>query len=612
MKKKVISILLSLTMVAGLLSGCGGGGSDTGSSSDSGSSTPSENVEDIQEAVDSAASAEDTGLTPEEQEAVDAGIIALDGSLPIIKDPAAFEEKYGKISMLFINSADRVVPVGELAMVQKWAEDTGVEFDWQSIPGEGAQEKINLMLASGEDLPDAFWNFGDGKSGNIVVQYADQDVFLPTEGLINEYMPNLKKILDDHPQYRAEITAPNGHTYGFPYIEEMYGLVLTGGPLLINKTWLDQVGKEVPTTVDEWVDCLKAFRDGGDLNGNGEADEIPMATWFGATDSFGSYNMFYRFTGTFGCADSYCGGNAYADHLRLIDGKVTFTAMDEAFRKTAEFFNMLYNENLIWNGSFEADESASYKTSLIKEDVARIGCFGTWTDQEITNLDVHDEYVPLPRLEGEAGKMGFANNYSELQDSSDTAITTTCKFPHVIARFVDYMVGDPAISIQSNWGAEGYNYKLDENGILRTPLDEQGRYVAQQEGADYADFGKARTNSTTARGSMIVLNEYYETVAGYAYDAVQLLEWQRVNGKDEVLEEYDTIPRVVMTVEELTRLAQIQPTVSDIVDRYINTWVTSGVTDDNWNAYLGELEAAGVNDVVSIYQTAVDRSTKSN
>lgn len=612
MKKKVISILLSLTMVAGLLSGCGGGGSDTGSSSDSGSSTPSENVEDIQEAVDSAASVEDTGLTPEEQEAVDAGIIALDGSLPIIKDPAAFEEKYGKISMLFINSADRVVPVGELAMVQKWAEDTGVEFDWQSIPNEGAQEKINLMLASGEDLPDAFWNFGDGKSGNIVVQYADQDVFLPTEGLINDYMPNLKKILDDNPNYRAEITAPNGHTYGFPYIEEMYGLVLTGGPLLINKTWLDQVGKEVPTTVDEWVDCLKAFRDGGDLNGNGEADEIPMATWFGATDSFGSYNMFYRFTGTFGCADSYCGGNAYADHLRLIDGKVTFTAMDEAFRKTAEFFNMLYNENLIWNGSFEADESASYKTSLIKEDVARIGCFGTWTDQEITNLDVHDEYVPLPRLEGEAGKMGFANNYSELQDSSDTAITTTCKFPHVIARFVDYMVGDPAISVQSNWGAEGYNYKLDENGILRTPLDEQGRYVAQQEGADYADFGKARTNSTTARGSMIVLNEYYETVAGYAYDAVQLLEWQRVNGKDEVLEEYDTIPRVMMTVEELTRLAQIQPTVSDIVDRYINTWVTSGVTDDNWNAYLGELEAAGVNDVVSIYQTAVDRSTKSN
>lgn len=604
MKKKIVTLMLSLTMAAGLLSGCSSS-STSGSASDTGAA--GQTAENMEEAVAAASSAEDSGLTEEEQEAIDAGLINLDGTLPIITDPEAFEAKYGKISALIVNSADRVVPVEDLEMCKVWFEDTGIEFEWQAIPSEGAQEKINLMLASGEELPDVFWSFGDGKSGNIVVQYADQDIFMPTEGLINEYMPNLKKILDDSENYWSEITAPDGHTYGFPYIEEMYGLVLTGGPLLINKTWLDEVGREVPTTVDEWVDCLKAFRDGGDLNGNGADDEIPMATWFGATDTFGSYNMFYRFTGAFGCADSYCGGNAYADHLRLIDGKVTFTAQDEAFRKTAEFFNMLYDEGLIWNGSFEADESASYKSSLIKEEVARIGCFGTWTDQEITNLDVHDEYVAIPRLQGEAGMTGFENNYSELQDSSNTAITTTCRFPHVIAKFVDYMVGDPAISIQSNWGAEGYNYAKDENGILRTPLDEQGRYQPQTE---YTTFGEARVNSTTTRGSMIVLNEYYETVAGYAYDAVQLLENQKTNGKDEIMEEYDTIPRVMMTTTELSRLAQIQPTISDIVDRYINQWVTGGVTDDNWNAYLGELQSAGVEELVSIYQSAVDRSSK--
>ncbi|MGI6107293.1 MAG: extracellular solute-binding protein [Lachnospiraceae bacterium] len=545
-------------------------------------------------------------LTDAEQEALDAGLINLDGTLPIITDPEAFEEKYGKISALIVNSADRVVEVGDLAMCQKWFEDTGVEFDWQPIPSEGAQEKINLMLASGEDLPDLFWNFGDGKSGNIVVQYADQDIFMPTEDLIANYMPNLKQILDDHPTYVMEITAPDGHTYGFPYVEEMKGLVLTPGPWLINQTWLDAVGMEVPTTVDEWVECLKAFRDGGDLNGNGEEDEIPMATWFGATDTFGSYNMFYRFTGAFGCADSYCGGNEYADHLRLIDGKVTFTAMDEAFRKTAEFFNMLYNENLIWNGSFEADSSAAYQNSLIKEDVARIGSFGTWTDQEITNIDVHDQYVALPRLEGEDGYTGFENNYSELQDSSDTAITTECQFPHVVARFVDYMVGDPAISVQSNWGAIGYNYEVDEDGILRTPTDGNGHYSPISE---YETFGEARVNSTTCRGSMIVLNEYYDTVCGYTFDAVQLLENQYTNGKEDIMNEYETIPRVLMTTDELSRLAQIQPPISDIVDRYINVWVQSGVTDDSWQAYLDELSAAGVDELVSIYQGAVDRST---
>lgn len=585
MKRKWISVLLCAAMAASMLGGCGGGSKDEA------------NTEGA------------TELTPEEQEAVDEGLIALDGTLPIIKDKEAFEEKYGKITALIVNSADRTVPVEDLEMCKVWAEDTGVEFEWTAIPSESATEKINLMLASGDDLPDVFWSFGDGKSGNTVVQYADQDIFLPTETLIDEYMPNLKKILDDNPTYWEEIIAPNGHTYGFPYIEEMKGLVLTPGPLIINKTWLDKVGKEVPTTVDEWVDCLKAFRDAGDLNGNGEDDEIPMATWFGATDTFGSYNMFYRFTGAFGCADSYCGGNAYADHLRMIDGKVTFTALDEAFRKTAEFFHELYDEGLIWNGSFEADASAAYTASLVKENVAKIGCFGVWTDQEITNLDVHDQYVPVPRLQGEAGMTGFANNYSELQDSSDTAITTTCRFPHVVARFVDYMVGDPEISVQSNWGAEGYNYERDENGVLRTPLDENGNYAGGTE--EWNTFGLARTNTTTTRGSMIVLDEYYDKVCGYTYDAVKLLEWQKVNGKDDILAEYDTIPKVLMETDELTRLAQIQPTISDIVDRYIVDWVTNGVTDDSWQSYQSELEAAGVKDLVEIYQTAVDRAAES-
>ncbi|MDR1913361.1 MAG: extracellular solute-binding protein [Clostridiales bacterium] len=587
-----------------LLSGCGGASSGSTFSNGNASAGSESNPQLIDDA-------DANSLTEEEQEAVDAGLIALDGSLPIIKDPAEFESKYGKISALINNPAERVVPVGELAMAKRWFEDTGIEFEWQAIPNEGMTEKVNLMLASGDSLPDVFWSFGDGKSGNTVVQYADQEVFLPTEGFINNDMPNLKKILDDHPTYWSEIIAPNGHTYGFPYIEEMYGLVLTGGPWMINNVWLEAVGKEIPTTLDEWVDCLKAFRDAGDLNGNSQADETPLATQFKVKgDTFGSYNMFYRITGAFGSADSICDGNAYANHLRLIDGNVVFTAKDEAFRKTAEFFNMLNNEKLIWSGSFEADDSAIYRNSLLRQPIALAGSFGTWTDQDIQDTAVHDEYIALPRLDGPNGKTGFENNYSELQDSSTTCITVDCKFPHIVAKFVDYLVGDPALSIQSNWGAEGYVYEKDAEGILRTPVDENGHFKPMQSGSDYENFGKSRVNSTTTRGSMIVLNDYYEKYAGYAFDAVQLLEGQRTNGKDAIMEEYESIPKVLLATEEVTRLAQIQPTISDIVERYINTWVINGVSDDNWNSYIAELDAAGVNDLVGIYQTAIDRASK--
>ena len=47
-----------------------------------------------------------------------------------------------------------------------------------------------------------------------------------------------------------------------------------------------------------------------------------------------------------------------------------------------------------------------------------------------------------------------------------------------------------------------------------------------------------------------------------------------------------------------------------IRDSYIVDWVTNGVTDESWASYQSELEAAGVNDLVEIYQTAVDRAAE--
>lgn len=149
MNKKAVSVVLTAAMVAGMVS-----------TSAFAEEAAAPSVGEINYNYDD--------LTDAEKEAVDAGLINLDGTLPLVTDPAAFEEEYGNLSALIVNTADRVVEVGDLEMCKQWAEATGVVFDWQPIPQEGAQEKINLMLASGDELPDVFWNFGDGKSGNIV------------------------------------------------------------------------------------------------------------------------------------------------------------------------------------------------------------------------------------------------------------------------------------------------------------------------------------------------------------------------------------------------------------------------------------------------------------
>lgn len=559
-------------------------------------------------------------LSPKTKEAVDAGLVVLDGSkgTTIITDPDAFEAKYGKISMLIVNDASRTVPVDELAMVKRWEADTGVRFDWQVIPADGAQEKINLMLTSGDELPDAFWNFGDGKSTTIVVNALGQDVFVPTEELIAEYMPTLTKVLEDNPNYKQEVTAPDGHSYGFPYIEQMFGLVLTPGPLLINENWLKAVGKEMPTTVDELTDVLLAFKAAGDLNGNGEADEIPMATIFGSGtyDTFGSYDMFYRFTGAFGCADSVCGGYENANHLRQVDGKVVYTAIDPAFGKTAMYFHKLFSEGLLNKDCFEpmTATSTNYTNNEACQDVAKIGVLGLWTDMQITNNAVRHEYAPIPQMTGEAGTTGVALNYSELQDACNTAITIDCEFPEIIAAFTEYMISDPKLSVQSNWGAIGGNYYEDENGIMRFNLDENGDIITGTEHGDFGNnFGKARVNTTTCRGSMIVLNDYYITddqpngLVEYTYDAKTLLAGQRVNGKDADLEKYDTIPKIMLTNAEQQEISRLVEVTNPIVKKYIQQWVINGDVDATWDAYVNELKGAGIDRIVEIYQTALDR-----
>lgn len=609
MKKRMLSLTMALCLLFSLFAGC----QSDAPASQKDTDTP------ISSAVQSGdASAAATGadasaypdLTPEEAEAVELGLLNLDGTMPIIPDPDAFEEKYGKISMFFRTQPSRVKPVAELEVVKMWEDITGIRFEWEEIPIEGAAEKINLILSSADDLPDCFYNFTDGTSSKFVIQYADQDIFIPTEQIIEDYMPEFKKLMDSVPQYRLEATAPDGHMYGFPYIEEMFGLVLVPGPFCVNQDWLDQVNKEVPTTVDEWVEVLKAFRDGGDLNGNGKDDEIPMATWFSANnrDTFGSMNLFYRFTNCFGMADSYCAANSYADHLRRDeDGKVFFSATHEAFRKTAEFFHSLWEEDLIWNGSFEAEESINFVNSLLKEDIARVGSYGAFGGKdEISTIDVRNQYTYLPRLKGEQGDVGFRLNYSELQDSSNTAITTECKFPHAIALWLEHIASDPKLSVMSNWGTPGSVFVEEEDGYLTKPRDEFGNTIPQGEFADRVN--SPRENVTPCRGSFIIKNTYFDTVVDY--DAPSLREGQEANGKEEILEEFEdaVLPRVLTTTEEASRLAQIQPTISDIVNRYLADWIINGVDDTSWNNYQTELSTAGVDELVQIWQTAIDRA----
>lgn len=49
----------------------------------------------------------------------------------------------------------------------------------------------------------------------------NQGIIIPVEHLIDKYMPNLKAIFEKYPEYRTMCTAPDGHIYSFPWIEQL-------------------------------------------------------------------------------------------------------------------------------------------------------------------------------------------------------------------------------------------------------------------------------------------------------------------------------------------------------------------------------------------------------
>ena len=135
-------------------------------------------------------------------------------------------------------------------------EETNVHVDWTAISNDQWGDKIQLTMANKDMLTDFIFNAGFSNSD--LIRYADQGVILPVEEYIDNNMPNLKAVFDKYPEYRTMCEDSEGHIWALPWIEQLGSnktAIQTVGNnfTYINKKWLDFLGLEKPTTVDEFV-----------------------------------------------------------------------------------------------------------------------------------------------------------------------------------------------------------------------------------------------------------------------------------------------------------------------------------------------------------------------
>lgn len=417
MKKKVLSIILSLTLAVGMFAGCGQG------SADSESSTGLANTDRVDDALKKAKTVEDsTGYV-------------YTGEGPITKEG-------GSIKILAQTSNYSNVDITKAPIVLKVFEEAGVEPDWQLIDYNSYEAEASKLISSGVTDADVI-KIPDSDPNQV---YIKSGLFVPLDEFF-DYMPNYTKWLSENPVEKAELTAEDGHIYYVPGINVADDYQPC---LMYNQVWLDKAGLKAPATLDEFVEMLRYYK-ANDMNGNGDAsDEIPMSIM----EEF----LPYMFGPAFGL-DLVSGFQADEK------GNVTYAYADsENYKKYLEFLNGLYTEGLLEENFTALDRDQVI--DRISKDLTGVAFDYSWAmSMMYSNVLPYYDGTTATAFVGVAPLSGESRGFYVGRNSLAGMFGVSTKSSHIelAVKFLDYAMSEHCQDYYQ-WGIEGESYIINADG----------------------------------------------------------------------------------------------------------------------------------------------------
>ena len=168
---------------------------------------------------------------------------------------AVAEEKVQLTAMQWALDNQSATDFNDMWYFQQIEEKTGVDVEFRMIGDDVWSTQLNLMFSTPKDMEDLIIR------GSVDVEEygVTQGLLLPLdEYLTEEIMPNYVSRL---PLNNAgdSIPASDGKSYYIGYLIAQN--VNHNSTWYINPELLQQVGKEVPTTIEEYTEVLRAFSD---------------------------------------------------------------------------------------------------------------------------------------------------------------------------------------------------------------------------------------------------------------------------------------------------------------------------------------------------------------
>lgn len=507
------------------------------------------------------------------------------GVLPIVKEPITLQ--------VAIRANPQVEDFKNNEFTAWVEEQTNIKLEFILLPDKDTDTKINLMFAAGKDLPDVITT--TQIKNDSLYKFALDGLVIPLDHYIEEYGVEYPNLLKDCPDIEKAMTAPDGHTYGLPKYNVTLHNQMREGKMYLYKPWVEKLGMEMPKTVDEFYEVLKAIKT-QDPNGNGQADEIPMA---GAT-SGAQTDVLAALMAPFIPYTSIAAGG---DGLLNDNGTIIASYTQPEFKQGMEWIAKLVKEGLVDPVSFTQDQQQLKQLANRTETILG-GYVHAYTAINATDSKMLD-YECLPLLEGGTERGGFLNN-PLLPAGASWVVTSSCQYPEAAYRLGDFLLSEES-GMRNRYGVEDRDWKyVDEKTTDLVGLDgKPARF-------EILDNQWSKTGSVFWRSECIYYNNYENVYGkGFQKDVFNPDKYHHDNTVT-YYQPYvvgDIVPAgsLFFTEEELSDYASLASGIKEFVKQQLAAFATGSRSMDEWDAFQQEIKDLGFDQYMEYIQTAYDR-----
>ena len=377
---------------------------------------------------------------------------------------------------------------------KEFGDKYNVKVEYVAISRSNEVQDYMQMIAAGTapdiiyhyDMPQAVAYYNEGAIQPV--NYDEVAFYAPT------FWENMQETIETYGKLDGEnafiFAARNPNQYNYITV--------------IRKDWLDKVGMEVPTTLEEMTEVAKAWKEAG------------LGT-IGADLWQKSFTFEYPFIGE--SVDP-------TDASLYLDLNVAPMTWDVT-KACLQAYNSLYNEGLLDSEFYLNTDDAAWKAKFVSGEVGTYGFYISKNTDVFSSLKANDPNAEVAFVSGynvPSNSHAYYYEYPAYGMIMGINNTTSDEERAAVYMFLDWMSQPENLTFLQN-GVEGENYTVNEDGLPVPVAGFEGESkLSNNSNKDYwclvqetVDYGDEEVNLKS--NIMNVAPEGYEFLVQDAYDS---------------------------------------------------------------------------------------------